>query len=295
MPYSRAVDYDPLYERDTSDPDLDTLYDGVPPWMAPGLMRWLEPFLVSSDDLGERFPIPEFIEGLESSTRLSTPLDRGDVMTDVKQRIEQDPTFGMGAIRYALSTMHVVRAPTRQITNARLPVLEQLLGQSGSAWQVTELDVEDRTEGEKRLVLTRRDLAEAKLAISDIRAQDPRAGVFLADAWKAIATHDPRPSEAYDKAVKAVEVAAQPVVLPNNRDATLGQIISAMKAKPSKWTFALGELDLVIEMTDRVWTNHFRHGTQDRGENTLQEAEAAVHLAIPLVRFFVGGLVQPSQ
>jgi hypothetical protein len=159
---------------------------------------------------------------------------------------------------------------------------------------VTELDVEGGTEGEKRLVLTRRDLAEAKLAISDVRAKEPRAGAFLADAWKAIATHDPRPSEAYDKAVKAIEVAAQPVVLPDNQDATLGQVISAMKDKPSKWPLALGDLDLVIEMTDRVWTNHFRHGTQDRGENTLQEADIAVHLAIPLVRFFVGGLVQPS-
>ena len=227
MAYPRSVDYDRPHERETSDADLDTLYDGVPPWMVPGLMRWLEPFLVSNDDLGERFPIPEFIEGLEASTRLSTPLDRRDVMADVRERIEQNPEFGIGVIRYALSTMHVVRTPPHQITNTRLPALERLLGQSGSVWEVTELDVEGGTEGEKRLVLTRRDLAEAKRAISDVRAHEPRAGAFLADAWKAIATHDPRPSEAYDKAVKAIEVAAQPVVLPNNPDATLGQIISA--------------------------------------------------------------------
>jgi hypothetical protein len=94
MPYSRTVSYGPPYERDTSDPDLDTLYEGVPPWMVPGLMRWLEPFLVSRDDLGERFPIPEFIEGLESSTRLSPPLDRRDVMTDVNGELSRTPTSG---------------------------------------------------------------------------------------------------------------------------------------------------------------------------------------------------------
>jgi len=48
-------------------------------------------------------------------------------------------------------------------------------------------------------------------------------------------------------------------------------------------------------MTSRIWTNHFRHGTQPRGDNTLEEADAAVHLAIPLVRYFVGGLIKPSE
>jgi hypothetical protein len=94
MPYSRTVNHDPRHARDTSDPDLNTLYEGVPPWMVPGLMWWLEPFLVSSDDLGERFPIPEFIEGLESSTRLSPPLDRGDVMTEVGGELSRTPTSG---------------------------------------------------------------------------------------------------------------------------------------------------------------------------------------------------------
>jgi hypothetical protein len=88
-------------DQDTSDPDVDALYEGVPPWMVPRLVRWLEPFLMSSgDDLGERFPIPEFIESLESRLRLSAPIDRGDVMRDVQRRIEHDPNFGINAIRY---------------------------------------------------------------------------------------------------------------------------------------------------------------------------------------------------
>jgi hypothetical protein len=158
---------------------------------------------------------------------------------------------------------------------------------SGSAWDVTPIDSES-----SRFALTRRDLEAAKDAISEIRSEDERAGDFLADSWKAIATRDPHPSEGYDKAVKAIEAAAQPVVSPKNDSATLGTILRDMRAKPSKWSFALGDLGLVIDMADRVWTTHFRHGTMLRDDHTLEEADAALHLAIPLVRFFAGGLVR---
>jgi hypothetical protein len=289
------VDYRPPSEREVADPDLDTLHENVPPWMIAPLVRWLEPFLSTTNDLGERSRNLDFIEGLEMSGRLHRPIDRRKPVADVNARIEADPSFGIRAIAYTIGTMTIFRTPGHVVTNTRLPALERMLSESGSAWEVTEVDLDDGIEGRKRLILTRLDLAGAKLAISGVRDQNARAGSFLADAWKSIATQDPQPGEAYDKAVKAIEVAAQPVVLPNNTSATLGQIISAMNAKPSKWTFVLGDLDLVIDMMNRVWTNHFRHGTQQHDDNTPQEADAAVHLAIPLVRFFVGGLISGSQ
>jgi hypothetical protein len=64
-----------------------------------------------------------------------------------------------------------------------------------------------------------------------------------------------------------------------------------LKAKPSKWTFTLGDLDPVIAMMERLWTSPIRHGTDVRTDHTQPEADAAVHLAIPLVRYFAGGLV----
>jgi hypothetical protein len=149
-------------ERDTSEPDLDVLHEGVPPWMVPRLVRWLEPFLISSDDLGERFPIPEFIESLESSLRLSVPIDRGNVIADVRRRIEDDPNFGINAIRYVLSTLHLVRTPTHQVTSAYLPALERMLEESGSVWEVSELDVEGGVQGTKQAILTRREAPDGK-------------------------------------------------------------------------------------------------------------------------------------
>lgn len=287
--------YTPPADRKFYDPDLQTLHEGVPPWMMTPLVRWLQPLLEVTDDLGERYPNVDFIEGLEMNCRLLAPLDRTRPVADLQGLIEDDPSFGIRVIEYVIGTFRIIDNPPHHLGNSRLAPLQQILADSGSAWEITALDVKDGHEGEKHLVLTRRDLAEAKLAITDIREQNNRAGSFLADAWKAVAAQDPRPGEAYDKAVKAIEAAAQPVILPNNTGATLGQIISAMNDKPTKWMFALGDLETVIAMMKQVWTNHFRHGTQKRDDHTLQEADAAVHLALPLLRFFVGGLIQPAQ
>jgi hypothetical protein len=289
------VAYIPPADRKFYDADLETLHDGVPAWMMTPLMRWLEPFLEVTDDLGERYPNVEFIEGLEMNCRLRAPLNRSRPIADLQSLIEDDPSFGIRVIEYVIGTFLIIDNPPHHRGNGHLAPLQQILADSGSVWEVTALDVKDGYEGQKHLVLTRRDLAETKLAITDIRAQSDRAGSFLADAWKAIAAQDPRPGEAYDKAVKAIEAAAQPVVTPHDTQATLGKIIAAMRDKPSKWTFALGDLGTVIAMMDQVWTNHFRHGTQQRDDHTPQEADAAVHLALPLVRFFVGALIQPAQ
>jgi hypothetical protein len=156
----RALDPD---DRRDQAQALDVLHEGVPPWMVPRLVRWLEAFLLTSgDDLGERHPIPEFIESLESSLRLPVPLNRGNVMTDIERRIQQDPNFGINAIRYVLTTMRVVRTPTHQMMSTHLPTLERMLDESGSVWEVVEIDVDSDVEGEKRLILQRREAGGSK-------------------------------------------------------------------------------------------------------------------------------------
>jgi hypothetical protein len=280
---SRSMKYRPLSKRDAFDPDLDTLHEEVEPWMVAPLIQWLQPFLWQSR--GSRMT---FITGFEMEHRVRQPFNRvgtSSAALDVEERIQGEGSFGLDVVNYALSR-------GQQFPDAEwailIPSLTSTLQRSGSAWEVSSVDY----DGEARFALTRRDLAAAKAAISEIRLQHERAGKFLTDAWKAVATRDPRPNEAYDKAVKAIEAAAQPVVSPDNDRATLGTIIRDMRAKPSKWSFPLGDLDPIIAMSDRVWTEHFRHGTDERrDDHTLEEADAALHLAIPLARFFAGGLI----
>ena len=55
------------------------------------------------------------------------------------------------------------------------------------------------------------------------------AGDLLHEAWKAVYGRLPDPEEAYEKAITAVEQAGAPVVIPNNSNATLGSMISALR------------------------------------------------------------------
>jgi hypothetical protein len=280
--FGGAMNYRPLSKRDVADPDLDTLHEAVEPWMVEPLITWLQPLFWLSGTFESSSNEP-FIEGFEMAHCERRPFDRRGSHTaavDVQGRISQGGAFGLDLANYALH-----RYPDSSSAHS----LQQLLRKSRSAWEVTALESDD---GLTRFTLTRRDLAAAKLAISEIRPHHERAGAFLGDAWKAVATRDRQPNEGYDKAVKAIEAVAQPVVSPNNARATLGTIVRDMRAKPSKWTFALGDLDLIIDLADRVWTEHLRHGTdQRRTDHTLEEADAALHLAIPLVRYFSGGLI----
>ena len=106
---------------------------------------------------------------------------------------------------------------------------------------------------------------------------------------------NPDPSRAYNEAIRAVEVVAAPVVIPDDPKATLGKIIKAMEDKPSKWTVDLVEAtpEQVTGMAAMIWQAQFdRHGTDDEDVplNVSQEqADAAVHVAIALVRLFAGG------
>jgi hypothetical protein len=277
--------YRPLSKREVSDPDLDMLHEGVTPWMVEPLARWLETFFVHHADYDTSLNL-DFIEGFEMTKRLSRPMSRDMIMRDVVRRLQEDETFGLDAVDYALHSIG-----DGFYVRERIVTLAQLLLQSGSAWMVSSTGDDENI----RWKLARRNLAAAKAALSDIRSQDERTGGFLADAWRALAIRDPQPSEGYGKAVMAIEAAAQPIVTPDDQAATLGKMISAMRDKPEKWTFALGDLDLIIDMADRLWTNHFRHGTQPRNDHTLEEADAALHLAIPLVRFFVGGLIRRTE
>lgn len=69
-----------------------------------------------------------------------------------------------------------------------------------------------------------------------------------------------------------------------------------MRATPSKWTFTLGPLDVLIHMSEAFRTNHLRHGTdpRPRTDDTLDETDAVLRVGIARVRFFAAGYVRPS-
>ncbi|WP_353952208.1 hypothetical protein V6K52_01830 [Knoellia sp. S7-12] len=118
----------------------------------------------------------------------------------------------------------------------------------------------------------------------------------LSEAWAKAYGRSPDPSDAWDHAIKAVEVMLRPVVEPHNNKATLGSMIAVLNNSPSKWVcvFPGGNDDNAVEnliATLRlIWPNTDRHGGGGRAP-TLQEARAVVTLSATIVQWHREGTV----
>jgi hypothetical protein len=124
-----------------------------------------------------------------------------------------------------------------------------------------------------------------------------RAGQHLREAWTQLLGTHPDPSAAYQAAVAAVEVAAKPVVSPNDQGATLGRILGELRAdvrnETGRWIFELGPLQVVVDMIAALWETQLRHGDEAAPiSETQEEADAAVHMAVALARWFLTGAVR---
>ncbi len=105
-------------------------------------------------------------------------------------------------------------------------------------------------------------------------------------------------SSAYALAVRAVESAAVAVVMPNKRDATLGNVIGQMKSD-ADWRLPFREhreapsAEVLLGLLRTLWVGHRdRHGGVDYSDVTHEEARAAVVLAATLVEWFTSGAVR---
>lgn len=252
------------------------------PWLVQPLMAWLHPFLCWSRAANERLLLRRgFVADLALAVHERVPFENGSVeqtLGDIESRLRTQSGFGVGALEFALA--HVDELPDAAGHVARL---NEILRMGGSPWEAVATEAGWR--------LARSELGPATAAVHASATLSERAHGLLQRASEKISARDPDPDGAYDLAVKAVEAAAHPVVSPGNGRATLGTMIRDLRTKPAKWRFALGDVELVIAMSERLWTSHIRHGTGPRTAHTAAEADAALHLAIPLVRFFAGGLV----
>jgi hypothetical protein len=128
-----------------------------------------------------------------------------------------------------------------------------------------------------------------------------KAAQHLRLAWNAVYGRHPDAGKGYGEAIKAMEVATIPVVCPSNTRATLNRVINDLRAKPSKWAVNLKhptpdrQVEIVADTLDLIWKGQSdRHGDPDPNAPIsveLEEAEAAVHLAVTVVHWFTTGVV----
>ena len=171
--------------------------------------------------------------------------------------------------------------------------VEKILASGNSAWTVGEW-------GDGHVGLVRRVDATATAAAARAISAKTAASHHLAEAWQAAYGLNGDPSKAYREAVKAVEFAVIPVVIPKDAGATLGKVLGQVRSD-GDWIIPLtrekdsGDVaGMLLSMLEALWV-----GQSDRHGSTLppipitpEAAQAAVLMATTLVQWFQSGAVR---
>lgn len=130
-----------------------------------------------------------------------------------------------------------------------------------------------------------------------INAADATAGKLLAQAWEYAFGLNGKAEEAMDKAVKAVERAATPIVSPNDTAPSLGKAAIVVKQQ-GDWVLGLRSNDKAYpgvtlhHMMETLWHGqHYRHVDKNSIPPTIEQARIHVMLAATLVGWFASGQI----
>lgn len=261
-------------------------YDGVPPWLFGSLVAWVQRFFAKSRDLyGEVTWDSIALARMERECRLSLQWETAQAaMTSALQTGAADHEVFLNIVDWCVG----------QSTDPEsLVLLEQMLHESSSLYTIGR-------DGSGMRELQRRVSAETRSAVEGAAPAGTRAAEYLARAWSHVYGRSPDASAGFLAAVKAVEAAAIPVVQPSHAAATLGTVIGEMNANPTRFECALqpptgSAVADVVTMMKLLWKSQFdRHGSADPSvpiSVSLEEAEAALHLAATLVHWFTSGAV----
>ncbi len=261
-----------------------TLYEAVPDHLRPALRSWV------SDRWSTNQPARE-----ELQWRLRLALDEDDVnryldgedLLDVIDGILRWwPKSELDDVekRDWISDPKIIPGPRSQLSDA--------LNGGGSAWRINTGGGGVERRGDETITA-----ATAATAA----AASPESGGHLSAAWTAAYGRHPDPDKAYAEAVKAVEAAACPVVLPSNGTATLGKVRDHLRDASAKWELVVpgkdgtpGPVTPVIALMTTLWEGQrSRHAGTPTSRRQLQtEAEAVIHLAATLVQWLHSGALR---
>ena len=123
-----------------------------------------------------------------------------------------------------------------------------------------------------------------------------RAAEHLRIAWSNIAGRQPDPDKACWEATKAVEVAAKPIIAPNDDTTHLGKMLGEMSANTDRWETDLTpdeSIERIMGMMRLVWEEVGRHGDEKKPIGVSPEAaEIVVQTAVILVNWFESDFVR---
>ncbi|MEU5904627.1 hypothetical protein ABZ780_09640 [Micromonospora sp. NPDC047467] len=275
--------------------EYDALHDGVPKWMRSSFWVWVRDALTVRrryrDGSGPALMLDtDLAEHMCQTLKIPLPDLRSSKVSD---------TTGQWQLTTAITTLQKHDAPLQIAdyllahgSHAGADDLGAILVRSKSAYQI---GVRTGRPG-----LTRRVPLGVQVAADAAMARSGRAGTRLAKAWEELYGLTPNASEAYRLAILAVEDAAVPVVSPSNSRATLGTVLRQLEDQ-GDWRLPMERehdsapsSQVLISLMRMLWHGqHDRHGGQPSapGNVSIDEAQVAVSVAVPLVQWFCAELI----
>lgn len=267
--------------------ELRTVRDLVPRELRPALRRWLRHRLATS---GGSWVLDRQVHLVQSSLRLDlSEFERGGAAEDILDFIEEEHGDKMMVRVADLALAQIPVDPLGNHPDAVVELVRQL--------DLTSAAVGVSPDSGRYRIVRRLPEGVEEAAQAGVDAGGAGAGRHLALAIDATRGVDPNPSLAMAEAIKAVEGAAGPVVMPTDRRAPrLGKIVQTLRDKRD-WDLRFGRRDddvpdhrqVLIGMLETLtYAQTDRHtGPQPSPE----EAQSHVMLASTLVEWFSSGTV----
>lgn len=208
---------------------LDGPHEGVPDRLHPSLWGWVKPYLFQKTAGGRVvWTNWAFIRWFERTSGFAFDLPggsgEGKAFDVVDVHCERNASVHLAIVDSLLATRTVTRGED-------VDALDQMLHEAGSVWRV---DV-----GREPPALVRRVSETLEAAVLKEAQRGEASGELLALAWRSAFGQNPNASEAYRHAVRAVEAAAGPIVLPRDSDRTFGKMVSHLRDAEASWRFTL--------------------------------------------------------
>lgn len=128
----------------------------------------------------------------------------------------------------------------------------------------------------------------------------------MQEAWALTFGRDPNLSDAWGKAIKAIETLLKPIVLPKNDKATIGSMTSEIRQSPDKWKCKLPDreykangktnvkpsIEVFIDVLATIGYQPDRHGSDQPQDVDEATARSVLFLATTVVGWLRDGTLR---
>ena len=135
---------------------------------------------------------------------------------------------------------------------------------------------------------------------------DDQASQYMQEAWALAFGREPNLSDAWGRAIKAIETLLKPIVSPKNKKATIGSMTSELRQAPGKWECELpdrvynvnGEInskrgiEVFIDTLATIGYQPDRHGSDQPQDVDEATARSVLFLATTVVGWLRDGILR---